>query len=271
MSQSPLIEVRDLSVSYAFAGQRTQAVRRLSFNLAQGETLAIVGASGSGKSTLANALLGLLPGNADIDQGQLWVDGVDVAQADEPTRRQLRGRTVGLVPQDPMVSLNPTLRIGRQIAEALVLARGRRYPEVDSEVLALLAQVGLDEPALRARQYPHELSGGMRQRVLIAIALAGKPRLIIADEPTSALDVTVQRRILDHLQQLVAERGISLLIITHDLGMACDRADRLLVMKQGELIEHASPGQILWGRSTPIHVICSMRRRPSCRGAGPAR
>ncbi|WP_313457395.1 ABC transporter ATP-binding protein [Pseudomonas sp.] len=251
MSQSPLIEVRDLSVSYAFAGQRTQAVRRLSFNLAQGETLAIVGESGSGKSTLANALLGLLPGNARIDQGQLRVDGVDMAQADERIRRQLRGRFVGLVPQDPMVSLNPTLRIGRQIAEALVLARGRRYPEVDSEVLALLAQVGLDEPALRARQYPHELSGGMRQRVLIAIALAGDPRLIIADEPTSALDVTVQRRILDHLQQLVAERGISLLIITHDLGMACDRADRLLVMKQGELIEHASPRQILWGAQHP--------------------
>jgi len=251
MSQSPLIEVRDLSVSYAFAGQRTQAVSQLSFSLAQGETLAIVGESGSGKSTLANALLGLLPGNAHIDQGQLWVDGVDVAQADERTQRQLRGRTVGLVPQDPMVSLNPTLRIGRQIAEALVLARGRRYPEVDSEVLALLAQVGLDEPALRARQYPHELSGGMRQRVLIAIALAGEPRLIIADEPTSALDVTVQRRILDHLQQLVAERGISLLIITHDLGMACDRADRLLVMKQGELIEHASPRQILWGAQHP--------------------
>jgi peptide/nickel transport system ATP-binding protein len=251
MSQSPLIEVRDLSISYAFAGQRTQAVSQLSFSLAQGETLAIVGESGSGKSTLANALLGLLPGNAHIDHGQLWVDGVDVAQADERTRRQLRGRTVALVPQDPMVSLNPTLRIGRQIAEALLLARGRRYPEVDREVLALLAQVGLDEPALRARQYPHELSGGMRQRVLIAIALAGEPRLIIADEPTSALDVTVQRRILDHLQQLVAERGISLLIITHDLGMACDRADRLLVMKQGKLIEHASPRQILWGAQHP--------------------
>jgi len=251
MSQSPLIEVRDLSISYAYAGQRTQAVSQLSFSLAQGETLAIVGESGSGKSTLANALLGLLPGNAHIDQGQLWVDGVDVAQADERTRRQLRGRTVALVPQDPMVSLNPTLRIGRQIAEALLLARGRRYPEVDREVLALLAQVGLDEPALRARQYPHELSGGMRQRVLIAIALAGEPRLIIADEPTSALDVTVQRRILDHLQQLVAERGISLLIITHDLGMACDRADRLLVMKQGKLIEHASPRQILWGAQHP--------------------
>lgn len=251
MSQPPLIQVRDLSISYAFAGQTTQAVRRLSFSLAQGETLAIVGESGSGKSTLANALLGLLPSNARIDQGQLWVDGVDVTQASEATRRGLRGRTIGLVPQDPMVSLNPTLRVGRQIAEALLQVRGRRYPELDTEVEALLAQVGLDDPALRARQYPHELSGGMRQRVLIAIALAGEPRLIIADEPTSALDVTVQRRILDHLQQLVAERGSSLLIITHDLGMACDRADRLLVMKQGELVEQASPRQILWGAAQP--------------------
>ena len=251
MSQPALIEVRDLSVSYAFAGQRTQALRQLSFSLAQGETLAIVGESGSGKSTLASALLGLLPGNARIDQGQLWVDGIEVTRASERAKRQLRGRTIGLVPQDPMVSLTPTLQIGRQIAEALVLARGRRYPTVAAEVLELLAQVGLDDPTLRARQYPHELSGGMRQRVLIAIALAGQPRLIIADEPTSALDVTVQRRILDHLQQLVAERGISLLIITHDLGMACDRADRLLVMKQGQLVEQASPRQILWGAQQP--------------------
>ncbi|MGB9091346.1 MAG: ABC transporter ATP-binding protein, partial [Pseudomonas farsensis] len=251
MSQPPLIEVRDLSVSYRFAGQQTQAIRGLSFSLQQGETLAIVGESGSGKSTLANALLGLLPGNAHIDQGELRVAGVDVAKAGERARRALRGRTVALVPQDPMVSLNPTLRVGQQIAEALQLAHGRRYPALDSEVLELLAQVGLDEPALRARQYPHELSGGMRQRVLIAIALAGDPRLIIADEPTSALDVTVQRRILDHLQRLVAERGISLLIITHDLGMACDRADRLLVMKHGELVEHASPRQVLWGSQQP--------------------
>jgi len=252
MSQPQLIQVRDLSISYTFAGQRTQAVRQLSFSLAQGETLAIVGESGSGKSTLANALLGLLPANANIEQGELRVDGIDVAQASERVRRKLRGRTIALVPQDPMVSLNPTLRIGRQIAEALLLAHdGRRYPGLDAQVLALLEQVGIDEPPLRARQYPHELSGGMRQRVLIAIALAGEPRLIIADEPTSALDVTVQRRILDHLQQLVAERGISLLIITHDLGMACDRADRLLVMKQGELVEHASPRQILWGAQQP--------------------
>ncbi|MDR6711060.1 peptide/nickel transport system ATP-binding protein [Pseudomonas hunanensis] len=245
MSTPALIEVRDLAVSYRFAGQVTQAVRQLSFSLSQGETVAIVGESGSGKSTLANALLGLLPSNAQIDGGQLRVDGQDLTHANEQQKRQLRGRTIGLVPQDPMVSLNPTLRIGQQIAEALILAQGRRYPAVDADVLELLGQVGLDNPLLRARQYPHELSGGMRQRVLIAIALAGNPRLIIADEPTSALDVTVQRKILDHLQQLVAERGISLLIITHDLGVATDRADRLLVMKQGELVEQGPPRQIV--------------------------
>jgi peptide/nickel transport system ATP-binding protein len=251
MTPSPVIDVRDLSISYATAGKRTQAVRGLSFSLVQGETLAIVGESGSGKSTLAHALLGLLPDTARIDHGQLWVEGTDMAHASERTRRQVRGRTLGLVPQDPMVSLNPTLRVGQQIAEALVLARGRRFAGLEAEVQALLAQVGLDDPALRARQYPHELSGGMRQRVLIAIALAGEPRVLIADEPTSALDVTVQRRILDHLQALVTERGLSLLIITHDLGMACDRADRLLVMQHGRLIEHATPRQILWGTRQP--------------------
>lgn len=251
MSTQALIDVHELDISYTVAGQRTHAVRRLSFSLDQGETLAIVGESGCGKSTLANALLGLLPGTASIDHGQLRIDGIDRAQARERTWQQLRGRAIGLVPQDPMVSLNPTLRIGRQIAEALLLARGRRYPGLEADVLALLTQVGLDEPSVRARQYPHELSGGMRQRVLIAIALAGEPRLIIADEPTSALDVTVQRRILDHLQQLVAERGISLLIITHDLGMACDRADRLLVMRQGHCVEQGTPRQILWGAQQP--------------------
>jgi len=241
---SPLIDIRQLCVTYRFAGQITEAVRGVSLQVSQGETVAIVGESGSGKSTLANAILGLLPDNAQ-PHGQLRVDGVDLSGASEKQKRALRGRTIGLVPQDPMVSLNPTLRIGQQIGEALILAHGRRYPGVDADVIELLQQVGIDKPLLRARQYPHELSGGMRQRVLIAIALAGNPRLIIADEPTSALDVTVQRKILDHLQRLVAERGISLLIITHDLGVATDRADRILVMQQGELVEQGPPRQIL--------------------------
>ncbi|MBC3245126.1 ABC transporter ATP-binding protein [Pseudomonas lurida] len=242
---SALVDVRQLSVTYGSGGHVNHAVRMLSFAIAQGETVAIVGESGSGKSTLANAILGLLPDTAQISAGQLWVDGNDLTHANERQKRTLRGRTVGLVPQDPMVSLNPTLRIGQQIAEALILAKGKRYPAVDADIVELLQQVGIDKPVLRARQYPHELSGGMRQRVLIAIALAGNPRLIIADEPTSALDVTVQRKILDHLQRLVSERGISLLIITHDLGVAADRADRILVMQQGELVEQGPPGQIL--------------------------
>ncbi|WP_054902988.1 ABC transporter ATP-binding protein [Pseudomonas sp. NBRC 111131] len=278
MTGQPLIAVRELSVSYHAGGQATQAVNALSFTLHQGETVAIVGESGSGKSTLANALLGLLPGSARIDKGRLWVEGIDMARASERQKRQLRGRTIGLVPQDPMVSLNPTLRIGQQIAEALTLTQGRRYPGVDADVLQLLTQVGLDNPALRARQYPHELSGGMRQRVLIAIALAGNPRLIIADEPTSALDVTVQRKILDHLQQLVAERGITLLIITHDLAMATERADRLLVMKQGELVEQGPPRRIVEAARHPYTrallaaapAFATRRRpRPATPGTGP--
>ena len=237
-----LVDIRQLSVRYRHGNT---AVNRLSLRVAQGETVAIVGESGSGKSTLANAILGLLPDSAQITAGQLWVDGQDLTHASERQKRALRGRTLGLVPQDPMVSLNPTLRVGQQIAEALILAKGKRYPAVDADIIELLQQVGIDKPVLRARQYPHELSGGMRQRVLIAIALAGNPRLIIADEPTSALDVTVQRKILDHLQRLVSERGISLLIITHDLGVATDRANRILVMQQGELVEQGPPGQIL--------------------------
>ncbi|GFM48877.1 ABC transporter ATP-binding protein [Pseudomonas cichorii] len=240
-----LIDLQNLNVTYRFNGQLTQAVRNVSFQVARGETVAIVGESGSGKSTIANSILGLLPDNATITSGELRVDGNDLSHASEREKRRIRGSIIGLVPQDPMVSLNPTLRIGQQIAEALIQAHGRRYPAIDADVVELLEQVGLDKPVLRARQYPHELSGGMRQRVLIAIALAGNPRLIIADEPTSALDVTVQRKILDHLQRLVGERGISLLIITHDLGVAADRADRVLVMKSGELVEQGPPRQIL--------------------------
>jgi len=251
MSAVPVVELRELRLGYRHGHDCIDAVRGVSLQVRRGETVAIVGESGSGKSTLANAIVGLLPDSATIAGGAIVVEGEDVTRASEAHRRRLRGRVLGFVPQDPHVSLNPTMRIGRQVGEALVQAKGGRYAALDADVVELLEQVGLDQPALRAHQYPHELSGGMRQRVLIAIALAGDPALIIADEPTSALDVTVQRRILDHLAQLVAQRDIALLIITHDLGVAADRADRVLVMHAGRIVEQGRPQDILVAPRAP--------------------
>lgn len=246
----PVAEIRDLTIAYDTAGREVVALTGATLAIRAGEVVAIVGKSGSGKSTLASALVGLSADNAVIRAGSIHVAGEDVTTASERRWRSLRGRRVGLVPQDPGVSLNPTMRIGRQIGEAVERAHGRRGPSLDADVLDLMTQVGLDQPVLRARQYPHELSGGMRQRVLIAIALAGAPDLIIADEPTSALDATVQKRVLDHLETLVKARGIAMLIITHDLGVAADRADRVVVMQAGRIVEEGAPAHIL---SQPGH------------------
>lgn len=242
---APVAEIQDLSISYHSDAGCVSALRHASFCIEPGEVVAIVGESGSGKSTLASALVGLSATNASIVGGSIRISGQDVTAASDARWRGLRGGKVGLVPQDPGVSLNPTMRIGRQIGEAVVQAGGARGPWLDAEVIALLEQVGIDQPALRARQYPHELSGGMRQRVLIAIALAGAPDLLIADEPTSALDATVQKRVLDHLERLIKERGIAMLIITHDLGVASDRANRVIVMQSGRIVEQGSPDEIL--------------------------
>ncbi len=247
MTTRPVLEIDGLSVAYQPHRRRppVPAVRDVSLRIEPGETVAVVGESGSGKSTLAAAVLGLLPGTGVVTGGSITVAGRPVVGARERELRDLRGRVVALVPQDPTVTLNPTRRIGPQVAESV-----RRRPDVpkrsvDAEVLEALRAAGLDEPELRARQYPHELSGGMRQRVLIAAALAGKPDLLIADEPTSALDVTVQKRILDHLEQLVTDRGIALLLITHDLGVAADRADRVLVMRSGDVVESGPAATVL--------------------------
>ena len=240
-----IVEVSGLTVRYHSRRESVQAVQSISLSIARAETVAIVGESGSGKSTLAHALIGLLADNARLTAGAISIDGRDVTHASESRWRELRGRVVGFVPQDPMVGLNPTMRIGRQIAEAVVRAREAPVRSLDADVLDLLEQVGIDQPALRARQYPHELSGGMRQRVLIAIAIAGRPEIVIADEPTSALDVTVQRKILDHLEALVRRNGISLLIVTHDLAVAADRAHRILVMQGGRIVEEGPAAAIV--------------------------
>ncbi|WP_432994282.1 dipeptide ABC transporter ATP-binding protein [Dactylosporangium sp. CA-233914] len=233
MTAAPLVEVTGLDIGYLRHRRIAPAVTGLDLTVNPAEVVAIVGESGSGKTTTANALIGLLPANGRITAGSALIDGVQIAGAKERALRRLRGSVVGLIPQDPMVGLNPTKRIGAQVAEA------------GADPIEYLGQAGVPDPELRARQYPHELSGGLRQRVLIAIALAGRPKLIIADEPTSALDVTVQRRILDHLGGLVREQGISLLIITHDLAVAADRADRVLVMHNGRKVDEGEPGTIL--------------------------
>lgn len=245
MNDVPVAEIHDLAISYRTDSENVAALRHASLSIEPGEVVAIVGESGSGKSTLANALVGLSANNAFISTGSIQISGQYVQGPSDARWRGLRGKKVGLVPQDPGVSLNPTMRIGRQIGEAITQARGLRGPSLDGEVIALLEQVGIDQPVLRARQYPHELSGGMRQRVLIAIALAGAPELLIADEPTSALDATVQKRVLDHLDRLIKDRGIAMLIITHDLGVAADRADRVIVMQSGKIIEQGSAREIL--------------------------
>ncbi|WP_327582845.1 ABC transporter ATP-binding protein [Nonomuraea sp. NBC_00507] len=236
-----LLDIRDLAVSYD--GRR--AVDGVSFAIEPGEVLAVVGESGSGKSTTAHAIIGLLPGNATLDAGRILFGEADLVGWSARRLRSVRGAQIGLVPQDPANSLDPVKTVGAQIAEVLRIHRYGDRRTIRRQVLDLLARVGLPDPETRARQYPHELSGGMRQRVLIAIAIALRPRLVIADEPTSALDVTVQRRILDLIDDLRTEYGTAVLLVTHDLGVAAGRSDRLVVMKDGRVVEQGTTAAVL--------------------------
>jgi peptide/nickel transport system ATP-binding protein len=241
-----LLEVRGLSVSYRTRGGTVRAVRDVDLDVWPGEVTAVVGESGSGKSTTAHAITRLLAANASIDAGRIRFGRYeDLTALPERELRAVRGTGIGLVPQDPAVSLNPVKRIGEQVAEVLRIHRLATRRSALSDAIGILDRTGLPDAAVRARQYPHELSGGMRQRALIAIALAGRPRLIVADEPTSALDVTVQRRVLDRLQQLTEESGTAVLLVTHDLGVAADRAQRIVVMSRGRVVESGPARQIL--------------------------
>ncbi|SEG90492.1 peptide/nickel transport system ATP-binding protein [Nonomuraea solani] len=242
---TPLLEIRDLSVAFRTRGREVTAVRNVSMEILPGQTVAVVGESGSGKSTTAAAVNRLLPGNGRITGGQVLFDGRDLATATQREMRAIRGAGIGLVPQDPMSNLNPLMRVGDQIAEALEvhgLATGRA---ARARVVELLDMVGIQDAARRVGQYPHEFSGGMRQRALIAMGLACRPKLLIADEPTSALDVTVQRRILDQLERLTAEMGTAVFLITHDLALAAERADVVVVMYEGEIVETGPAAGIL--------------------------
>ena len=242
---APLLSVQDLSVAYSQAA--APAVDGVSFAVAAGSMTAVVGESGSGKSTTANAVIGLLPESAQITGGHIRLGEVDLGALGASTWRGVRGSQIGYVPQDPGSSLNPLQTIGKSVAEALRIHKRADRKSARAQVIDLLAKVGIDRPQMRADQFPHELSGGMRQRVLIASAIALRPRLLIADEPTSALDVTVQKQVLDLLDGLRAETGMGVLFITHDLAVAGERADDVVVMQSGKVVE-AGPAARIFSR-----------------------
>ncbi len=238
----PLLDISDLKVSFTSSTGVVDAVRDFNLTVYPGQSVAIVGESGSGKSTAAMAVLGLLPGTGRVTAGTITFDGRDITHLTPEEYQEIRGSRIGLVPQDPMTNLNPVWRIGTQIREALT-AHG--LPDGDEVVQELMSAAGLPDPKRRARQYPYEFSGGMRQRALISMGLAAQPSLLIADEPTSALDVTVQKKILDHLEQLTRDTGTALLFITHDLGLAAERAEHLVVMHRGRVVESGPSLDIL--------------------------
>ncbi|MEW6644875.1 MAG: ABC transporter ATP-binding protein [Pseudomonadota bacterium] len=235
-----LLQVHDLSIGFP----DSTPVRNLSFSVGRGETVALVGESGSGKSLTALALMRLLPRAARIASGAILLDGQDLVALPDRAMRQRRGRDIAMIFQEPMTSLNPVLTIGRQISEALRLHRGLSARQARQRAVELLDLVRIPAPARRYDEYPHQLSGGMRQRVMIAIAVACEPKLLIADEPTTALDVTIQAQVLDLLDRLRRELSLGLLLITHDLGVVGQWADRVVVMYAGRKVEEAQPAPL---------------------------
>jgi oligopeptide transport system ATP-binding protein len=246
----PLLSVDNLSVRFWTRRGLVHAVNGISFDIAPGETLGIVGESGCGKSVTALALLGILPRSARITSGTALLEGRDLLQLPRREMRKIRGREIAMIFQDPMTSLNPVLTIGRQIREALEVHFGLDRKESERRAVELLDQVGIPSAKSRVGDYPHQFSGGMRQRAMIAMALACEPKLLIADEPTTALDVTIQAQILDLLRGIVAERHASLIMITHDLGVVAGMCERVNVMYAGTFVEAADAEPLF---ATPRH------------------
>jgi oligopeptide/dipeptide ABC transporter ATP-binding protein len=238
MNAGALLHVDGLTIGFNTEQGPVRVVEDVSFALRPGSTLGLVGESGCGKSVTAQSIMRLLPSPpARIDAGRILFDGEDLAAASLKRMQKIRGDRIGMVFQEPMTSLNPTQRIGDQIAEPLLLHRGMRRAAATSEVLRVLKQVGIGNAERRLLQYPHELSGGLRQRVMIAMAIICKPQLLIADEPTTALDVTIQAQIMDLLASLQAELGLAILLITHDLGMVAEMCETVAVMYAGRIVE----------------------------------
>jgi oligopeptide/dipeptide ABC transporter ATP-binding protein len=251
----PLLEISDLHTEFRTGAGVVRAVDGVSYTVGAGETVAVVGESGSGKSVTALSILRLIPDPPGrITAGSVIFAGRDLLALSEPEMREIRGGEIGMVFQEPMTSLNPVLTIGRQITETLEQHRGLNRHEAAKRAEALLLQVGIAEPGRRLKQYPHQLSGGMRQRVMIAIALACDPKLIIADEPTTALDVTIQAQILELMKALTRDRGIALIIITHNLGVVARYADQVNVMYAGRIVESGPAAQIYHDPRHPYTV-----------------
>ncbi|MDU0478284.1 ABC transporter ATP-binding protein [Staphylococcus chromogenes] len=244
-TQAPLLELKDLKISFTSSTGTVDAVRGVNLTIYPGQSVAIVGESGSGKSTTAMSIIGLLPGTGKVTGGEIYFNGEEISKLSDKQMEKYRGSEIGLVPQDPMSNLNPVWKIGTQVKESLRANNVVPGSEMDKRVAEILTEAGLPDAERRAKQYPHEFSGGMRQRALIGIGLAARPKLLIADEPTSALDVTVQKRILDHLQGLTRDLGTAVLFITHDLGLAAERAEHLVVMHRGRVVESGPSLQIL--------------------------
>ncbi|MFC9538418.1 ABC transporter ATP-binding protein [Lysinibacillus sp. NPDC056959] len=248
----PILEVKDLKINFKTYAGLVHAVRGVNFDLKEGETLAIVGESGSGKSVTSNALMKLIPQPPGIyESGQILFNGRDLVPLSDKEMSKVRGNEIAMIFQDPMTSLNPTMKVGRQITEVILQHKKVSRADAKKRAIELLTQVGIPFPEKRYTQYPHEFSGGMRQRVVIAIALAADPKLLIADEPTTALDVTIQAQILELMKEIQKNSKTSIIFITHDLGVVANIADRVAVMYAGQIVEYGTVNDIFYNPKHP--------------------
>jgi oligopeptide/dipeptide ABC transporter ATP-binding protein len=266
---TPLLAVEDLHVQFSTRRGTVYAVNGISFEVARGETLGIVGESGCGKSVTSLAVLGLLARNGRVPSGRALFEGRDLIAQSDRALRSIRGREIAIIFQDPMTSLNPVLTIGRQIREALKVHFGMNKKEAEARAAELVDRVGIPSARARLKDYPHQFSGGMRQRAMIAMALACEPKLLIADEPTTALDVTIQAQILNLLRELVAEENAALILITHDLGVVAGMCERVNVMYAGMFVETGSAEQLFGSPRHPytLGLLQSVPRLDAARGA----
>lgn len=251
MNKEVILSVKDLRINFRAYGGLVQAVRGIDFNLHRGETLAIVGESGSGKSVSIKAIMGILANNAIIESGEILYDGMDLTKVHEDDFHRIRGKRIGLIFQDPLSALNPIMKIGHQITEVLRLNDKMNKHDARAKALELMKAVGIPDAERRFEQYPFQFSGGMRQRIVIVIALACNPEILICDEPTTALDVTIQSKILDLIKEIKQERNLSVIFITHNMGVVANMADRICVMYAGKIVEFGTCDDIFYHPAHP--------------------